>query len=156
MKAYHAAAWAGTVAMALAGAATGQEAPDAAATGQEAPAAAAATGQEAPESLKVYFDTGSAAIGTDQRQVLDQAARLFRDGNPIVMIVAGGADTVGSPDINLQLSLDRAELVARGLTDRGIPAERLQVLGRGNSELPVQTADGVAEPDNRVAEITWR
>ncbi len=112
--------------------------------------------QEAPESLKVYFDTGSAAIGADQSDTLDQAARLFRDGNPIVMIVAGVADTTGSPERNLELSLKRADSVARGLSERGIPANHLQVLGRGNSELAVDTAVGVSEPGNRIAEITWR
>ena len=117
---------------------------------------AAALAQEAPESLKVYFDTGSASIGPDQGETLDQAARLFREGNPIVMIVAGGADTVGPPDFNLGLSVERAKAVARGLTERGIPVGRLQILGRGNSELEVETAEDVAEPENRIAEITWR
>jgi outer membrane protein OmpA-like peptidoglycan-associated protein len=112
--------------------------------------------QEAPESLKVYFDTGSASIGAEQAETLDQAARLFRDGNPIVMIVSGVADTVGSPDFNLDLSVQRAESVVQGLTDRGIPVGRLQVIGRGNSELEVETADDVAERENRIAEITWR
>jgi outer membrane protein OmpA-like peptidoglycan-associated protein len=112
--------------------------------------------QEAPESLKVYFDTGSASIGAEQAETLDQAARLFRDGNPIVMIVSGVADTVGSPDYNLDLSVQRAETVVQGLTDRGIPVGRLQVIGRGNSELEVDTADDVAEAENRIAEITWR
>ena len=98
---------------------------------------AAAIAQEAPESLKVYFDTGSASIGADQGKTLDQAARLFRDGNPIVMIVSGGADTVGPPDFNLALSVERAQAVVRGLSERGIPVGRLQVLGRGISELEV-------------------
>ena len=117
---------------------------------------AAASAQEAPESLKVYFDTGSARIAADQGATLDQAARLFRDGNPIVMIVAGVADTTGAPDANLALSLARAESVAQGLVDRGIPAGRLQVLGRGVSELEVATGENIAEPENRIAEITWR
>ena len=116
----------------------------------------AATAQEAPESLKIYFDTGSASIAADEAQTLDQAARLFREGNPFVMIVAGVADTVGPPDYNLALSLERAEAVARGLSDRGIPVGRLQVVGRGVSELEVDTAPDVAEPENRIAEITWR
>ena len=118
--------------------------------------ATAASAQDAPESLKIFFPTGSATVAADQSATLDQAARLFRDGNPIVMIVAGVADTTGSADRNLQLSLDRADAVAEGLTERGIPAERLQVLGRGNSELAVKTGSDVAEPGNRIAEITWR
>ena len=111
---------------------------------------------EAPESLKIYFDTGSAWIRSDQSDTLDAAARLFREGSPIVMIVSGLADTVGRPENNLDLSIRRALAVADGLVARGIPASRLQVLGRGNSELEVDTDAGVPEPENRVAEITWR
>ena len=117
---------------------------------------AVAAAQEAPESLKVYFELGSARIAQEQQDTLDQAARLFREGQPYVMIVAGGADTVGPPGPNLELSLARAQSVADGLVARGIPVGRLQVLGRGTSELAVETDDGVAEPENRVAEITWR
>ena len=118
--------------------------------------ALAATAQEAPESLKVFFSSGSSAVNADQAATLDQAARLFRDGNPYVMIVAGGADTVGAPGPNLDLSLQRAQAVADGLVARGIPVGRLQVLGRGTSELAVDTGDGVEQAENRVAEITWR
>lgn len=119
--------------------------------------AASAQDTAAPqESLKVFFVTGSSEIATDQQDVLDQAARLFREGDPLVMIVSGVADTVGDPAKNLNLSLRRAQTVAEGLVNRGIPAARLQVLGRGNSELEVETQTGVAEDDNRIAEITWR
>lgn len=111
---------------------------------------------EEQDSFSILFATNSATVSAEGNGVLDQAARLFRDGNPIVMIVAGGADTVGQADYNLQLSVRRAEAVAQGLTDRGIPADRLQVLGRGTSELPVSTDDEVATPENRVVEISWR
>ena len=119
-------------------------------------APALAVAQAADDALKVYFSSGSAQIGADQRATLDRAARVFRDGNPFVMIVTGGADTTGSPRLNLGLSVARANAVADALSDRGIPARRLQVVGRGNSELAVETADGVAERENRVVEITWR
>lgn len=118
-------------------------------------AAAPAHAQEA-ESLKIFFDTGSARIAPDQQETLDQAARLFRDGSPYVMIVAGGADTVGAPGNNLDLSLNRARSVADGLVDLGIPPNRLQVLGRGVTDPEVPTDPGVSEAANRVVEITWR
>jgi outer membrane protein OmpA-like peptidoglycan-associated protein len=112
--------------------------------------------QEAPDSLKGYFDSGSSHISDSQLESLDQAARLLREGSPIVMILAGGADTVGRPEKNLQLSLRRANAVADGLVARGIPVERLQVLGRGNSELPVDTGERIDERENRVVKIKWR
>lgn len=121
---------------------------------ETAPAAEAADAEQ--EGLKIYFDTGSAAIRPDQREMLDTAARTFREGNPFVMILSGGADTVGNPATNLSLSLQRASAVAEALSGRGIPVGRLQVLGRGVSELEVTTGDGISQQENRVVEITWR
>ncbi len=120
---------------------------------QDAPAAEQPQEQD---SLKVYFQTGSAHVAGDQQATLDQAARLFREGSPIVMIVSGGADTVGAPETNLRLSIERAQAVLEGLVARGIPVERLQLLGRGVTDLPVETDEGVANPENRIVEITWR
>lgn len=110
----------------------------------------------AEESLKVFFTTGSARIEAKETSTLEEAARLYRDGSPIVMVVAGGADTVGDPQDNLGLSIRRAQAVADALVARGIPARRLQVLGRGTSELELKTDDGVSAAENRVVEITWR
>lgn len=119
-----------------------------------APAAAFAQAEQEP--LKILFPTGAASVTADGQGTLDEASRLFRAGNPIVMIVTGGADTTGDPGANLGLSVRRAQAVADGLVARGIPADRLQVLGRGTTELPVATEGGVAEQDNRVVEISWR
>lgn len=141
-----------------------QTAPD---SGENEPAAGAQSaaedqeGQEqqtaeAEDSLKIYFSSGAAAIDQGQSATLDQAARLFREGQPYVMILSGVADTVGPADLNLDLSVARAQSVANGLQSRGIPVDRLQVIGRGNTDLPVNTGPGVAEPENRVVLITWR
>ena len=131
----------------------------AAALGLALPAAAQqaeTTGSDGEQWLQVYFETGSSRIASDQAATLDRAARTFREGDPFVMIVSGASDTVGDPAANLDLSIRRATAVAGALTDRGIPIERLQVLGRGESELEVETPEGVAEPANRVVEISWR
>ncbi len=88
--------------------------------------------------------------------MLDQASRLYRDGNPILMIVAGSTDTLGAPELNLLLSQQRASTVLRGLIARGIPAERFQVVAKGETDLTVATPDDVSEERNRRVEITWR
>lgn len=111
---------------------------------------------EPVDGITILFATGSSRLNEDQRDELDRAARLFRDGNPVVMVVTGTADTVGDPLTNLDLSISRARAVANGLVDRGIPVERLQVLGQGNSELPETTDDEVSNAKNRSAQITWR
>ena len=110
----------------------------------------------APAPLVIYFDTGSATIRNDDKAVLDHASRAFNEGKPIVMILTGTADRTGDAAVNLDLSQRRAAAVLRGLMARGIPADRFQILAKGETELPVATNLGVAEAQNRRVEITWR
>ncbi|WP_293863273.1 OmpA family protein [uncultured Alsobacter sp.] len=110
----------------------------------------------APAPLVLYFDTGSAQIRDQDKAVLDQASRAYSQGKPIVMIVTGTADRVGAPAGNLTLSQRRATAVLNGLIARGIPADRFQVLAKGETEPVVSTEEGVAELQNRRVEITWR
>jgi outer membrane protein OmpA-like peptidoglycan-associated protein len=110
----------------------------------------------APAPLVVYFDVGSITIRNEDKAVLDHASRAYSEGKPIVMILTGTADRTGGAEVNLDLSQRRAEAVLKGLLARGIPADRFQVLAKGETELPVPTNAGVAELQNRRVEITWR
>ena len=121
----------------------------------DAPKAEAAAAA-APAPLVVYFDLGSTAIRNEDKAVLDHASRAFNEGKPIVMILTGTADRTGDAAVNLEISQLRAAAVLKGLIARGIPADRFQVLAKGETELPVPTNPGVAEAQNRRVEITWR
>ena len=110
----------------------------------------------APAPLVVLFDVGSTTIRNEDKAVLDHASRAYSEGKPIVMILTGTADRTGSAEIDREISQRRAEAVLKGLLARGIPADRIQVLAKGETELPVATNSGVAELQNRRVEITWR
>ena len=110
----------------------------------------------APSSLVLHFDAGSASVRPQDVALLDQASRLYRAGNPIVMIVTGSADATGSAAVNLRLSEQRANNVLQGLVSRGIPVERFQVIAKGQTDPVVPTAAETAEERNRRVEITWR
>ena len=125
------------------------------------PAASPSTAvQETPaktaDSISLYFDIGSATVSAQGQSVLDTAARTYRDGKPIIMVVSGGSDSTGSAAANLRLSQLRADNVLQGLVARGIPIERFQVLAKGETEPAVPTPDGTAEARNRRVEISWR
>jgi OOP family OmpA-OmpF porin len=104
----------------------------------------------------LHFDPGSAIVRQQDVALLDQAARLYRAGNPIVMIVTGSADATGSAAINLRLSELRANNVLQGLVARGIPVERFQVIAKGQTDPVVPTPPETSEERNRRVEITWR
>ena len=111
---------------------------------------------KAPDAIDLYFDNGSAAIRPEDMKLLDKASRLYAEGKPIVMIVAGSTDLVGPAALNLKLSQARADNVVRGRVERGIPVERFQILAKGGTDLPVADSPNVAQPQDRRVEITWR
>ncbi len=124
-----------------------------------APAQPAPQGDKAPAgspSLVIYFQSGSSTLRPEDKAVLDRASRAYNEGKPIVMILTGTSDRVGNAEKNLTLSQRRATAVLTGLLDRGIPADRFQVLAKGETELAVPTGQGVSEAQNRRVEITWR
>ena len=113
-------------------------------------------GAEPAGKLVLLFNTGASALDSRNEAILDQASRLYREGRPIIMIVSGSTDAVGQPTENLLLSQRRATAVVRGMIARGIPAERTQILAKGETNPAVPAQRGVPEPQNRRVEITWR
>jgi len=65
----------------------------------------------------------------------------------------GHTDKSGPDDYNMALSLRRANAVKDALVRDGVPAGVISVVGRGESQPLVPTADGVREPQNRRVEI---
>jgi OOP family OmpA-OmpF porin len=118
------------------------------------PAAASAQTSSAPSDVQLYFEDGSTALSATSNQKLDQAARLYREGNPVVMFVTGHADSSGSEYPNLLLSAARAKAAKEALVARGIPAARLQMQAMGSS-LP-RDPNTPSPQDNRRVVITWR
>ncbi len=113
-------------------------------------------GVEPAGKLVLLFGTGTTALDARNEAILDQASRLYREGRPIIMIVTGSTDAVGQPVENLLLSQRRATSVVRGMIARGIPAERTQILAKGETNPAVPAQRGVPEAQNRRVEITWR
>ena len=69
-------------------------------------------------------------------------------------IVVGHTDTMGTKKYNKVLSLERAEVVQKVLIELGIEKNNIHILGKGEDNLRVQTADEVKHPANRRAEIS--
>ena len=126
------------------------------AVGSPPPVKSAEAQSGAPDALTIYFDEGSSAIRRADNKVLDTASRVFSEGKPIVMVLVASSDRTGNAEVNLQLSQRRAAAVLDGLINRGIPADRFQVLAKGQTDLPVPTDAGITEPKNRRVDITWR
>jgi len=114
-----------------------------------APAPAAAP----KKNFLVFFDFDRSNITADAQRVITEAAAAAKAGNVSRIQLTGHTDRSGSDQYNMALSLRRGEAVKQALIRQGIPAASIAVIGRGESQPLVPTADGVREPQNRRVEI---
>ena len=103
----------------------------------------------APPSYMVFFDWDSAKLSDSALNTLSQAVTTFRNTGNARVTATGHTDTSGSPEYNMALSLRRANAVKTELVRQGVPATAITVVGKGETDLLVQTGDGVREPQNR-------
>lgn len=116
-------------------------------------------GARPPRALAyvVQFAQGSStelaaeSIAVVARMKAELAARPVPE-----ITVIGHTDRVGKVEANDALSLKRAESVRDILKRAGVQAASMEVVGRGEREPLVPTADEVAEARNRRVEISVR
>lgn len=90
----------------------------------------------------INFDSGSANIPDQNKEVLDLAATLLQKLPQVALTVGGFTDSTGNADQNKALSDKRAKSVVDYLVSKGASSERLTAVGYGQ-ENPV--ADNVTE-----------
>ncbi|MGN6148446.1 MAG: OmpA family protein [Rhizomicrobium sp.] len=103
---------------------------------------------------QVYFDLNSWDLKAEQLTTLQQAIATARAGGQSRITIVGHTDTSGSAGYNQRLSVKRANVVEETLVVMGARREAISVTGVGESDLAVQTGDGVKEPKNRRAVVT--
>lgn len=104
-------------------------------------------------SYMVFFDFDKSDVNQQALATIRQAAGNAKQGGIQRLNVTGHTDRAGSERYNMALSLRRANAVKQVLIGEGIPADAIVVIGRGESEPLVPTADGVREAQNRRVEI---
>lgn len=107
-------------------------------------------------SFTLYFETNSTEVTPASRATLDALFAEVAKRQAVEVQVTGHTDRVGSAADNDRLSLQRAETVRAMLAQRGIKADFIRAVGRGEREPLIQTPDEQAEPRNRRVEVTVR
>jgi len=102
----------------------------------------------------IFFETGSTALKTDSRYELDNLVSAMNAYPQMRIEVGGHTDNTGDPVANQALSAQRSSTVAKYLSDRGIAATRLRVVGYGDSKpsAPNDSAENMVK--NRRTELT--
>ncbi|ARS27026.1 OmpA family protein [Sphingomonas sp. KC8] len=108
------------------------------------------------KSFTLYFleDSTDLAPGSDEVLRALFAEIAGRPGADVQII--GHTDTLGAPDDNDRLSLERARQIREVLVARGLDAASTRAAGRGERDLLVATDDAVREGRNRRVEVLVR
>jgi OOP family OmpA-OmpF porin len=107
----------------------------------------------AAKQFIVFFGFNKSNLTAEGQAVVAEAAAVAKAQGSARILVVGHTDSVGSGAYNDELSSRRAGAVKDELTRLGISADAITASGKGETELMVQTGDGVKEPQNRRATI---
>jgi opacity protein-like surface antigen len=107
----------------------------------------------AAPSFMVFFDWDRSNLSAQALNTIKQAANAFKTKGNARITATGHTDRSGPENYNMALSLRRANAVKDALVREGVPATAIAVIGRGEANPLVPTADGVREPQNRRVEI---
>lgn len=108
-----------------------------------------------PRSYRILFDWDKKALNPLALNTIAAIAMNAHEGEVIRIRAIGHADRSGTEAYNETLSRARAEEVQQTLIRLGIPADRIAIDWRGETDPAVETADGVRELQNRRVEIVF-
>jgi outer membrane protein OmpA-like peptidoglycan-associated protein len=101
----------------------------------------------------VLFDTGQATLKPGAASTIDRLAAFLTQAPDRSVAIEGHTDSMGSDSYNLTLSENRANAVKAALVGKGIKAERIVAVGKGEG-VPVASNDNAAgRQQNRRVEI---
>ena len=115
--------------------------------------------QRVGEGIAVTFESGvlfpfnSTSVEPAGRTNLQNLATSLRNYPETEVLIVGHTDDVGSDSYNQTLSVGRAEAAANVLASFGVPRDRIQTAGRGESEPIASNADPSGQAQNRRVEV---
>lgn len=113
------------------------------------PEAAGETFVARAELPDVHFASGEIHVDRRELATLDAAAAWLRANSSQLVIVEGYTDVVGPRAANLALAQRRARWVMDYLVTKGVPAERITAVARGESSTVCADRSAACQGRNR-------
>ncbi len=100
----------------------------------------------------IYFDFDKTKLS---KVSINKIKNFVKNHNSNInsYIIVGHTDTKGTKKYNLNLSLERADVVKNLLLENGIHSSKIKILGKGETSPAIITPDDTKHPLNRRVEI---
>lgn len=82
----------------------------------------------------IYFDFDRAEIRADQLESLERNVKYLKENTKEKVLIVGHCDERGTTEYNFALGDRRANAIQTYYVNAGIPADRIQVLSKGEEE----------------------
>ena len=109
-----------------------------------------------PVSFVLYYDAGATRLTPESQALIPKVLEAVRSRPAPDVSVIGHTDTVGTPESNEKLGLERAQSIAKLIQEAGLKAHDLTIGSHGERNPLIKTPDNTSEPRNRRVEITVR
>jgi outer membrane protein OmpA-like peptidoglycan-associated protein len=103
----------------------------------------------------VLFDTGKSTLKAGAYSTIERLANVLKEDQNRKVTIEGHTDSVGSDELNQQLSEARANAVRTALVERGVSDSQITAVGKGES-FPVASNDNASgRQQNRRVELVF-
>ena len=109
-----------------------------------------------PVAFLLYFEAGGARLTAESQALIPRVLEAAKGRPSPDVSVIGHTDTEGDADGNEKLGLQRAQAIAKLLTEAGLAVQEMTIASHGKRNLLVPTPDNTAEAKNRRVEISIR
>ena len=103
----------------------------------------------------VNFDYNKSALRPESYPVLDDNLAVLKSRPKMTITIVGYTDSDGNDAYNQKLSETRASAVMQYFLEKGIPAGRMQALGKGKSNPIADNKTDAGKAQNRRIEIEF-
>lgn len=110
----------------------------------------------APAKYVLYFDQNTTSLIPESNALLPGIIEAINSRQPAELSVIGHTDSVGPPEGNYQLGLQRAVVVTNLLKSLGATPAIIETGSHGEGNPLVPTGDETPEPRNRRVEVIVR
>jgi outer membrane protein OmpA-like peptidoglycan-associated protein len=101
----------------------------------------------------ILFEFGKADLSAQAKTNLNNLAASLKEYPNTEILIAGHTDSVGSEEFNQKLSEQRANTAATYLLEQDITADRMSVIGHGESQPVASNDSDMGRAQNRRVEV---
>lgn len=106
-----------------------------------------------PISMLFYFKSGTDELTNSSKNQLLQMGKILNNRESNYISIIGHADRQGDDELNIKLSIKRAQKIATWIKNNSQKVDDLDVKSYGEMDPIIPTKDGVSEPKNRRVEV---